>query len=212
MKNRYDSEQTIEDILDVATRLFATKGYEKTSIQDIVNGLDGLTRGAIYHHFSSKEDILIAVIRKMLPSSDYLEEFINVDGNNGREKLESLILNSLITAHTTTNEEGLELLQKNPRILFETFHLTNEFIAPKVEELLKLGNSDGSLNIKNTREVSQVVLLLVDGWFSSVLYSYTDEEFMIKVRVLQQALSGLGIKVFDAKHFELLEHLKTKEV
>ena len=58
-------EETVKRILDVAYSLFMEKGYEATSIQDIINGLGGLSKGAIYHHFKSKEDILIAVTDRM---------------------------------------------------------------------------------------------------------------------------------------------------
>ena len=51
-------EETEHRILDSARRLFAEKGYEKTSIQDILNDLGDLSKGAIYHHFKSKEAIL----------------------------------------------------------------------------------------------------------------------------------------------------------
>ena len=44
-------EETINLILDVSFRLFMEKGYEQTSIQDIIDHLGGLSRGAIYHHF-----------------------------------------------------------------------------------------------------------------------------------------------------------------
>ena len=44
-------EETVGRILDVASRLFLEKGYEHTSIQDIINNLGGLSKGAIYHHF-----------------------------------------------------------------------------------------------------------------------------------------------------------------
>ena len=44
-------EETVHLILDVAFRLFMEKGYEHTSIQDIINHLGGLSKGAIYHHF-----------------------------------------------------------------------------------------------------------------------------------------------------------------
>ena len=50
-------EETVNLILDVAFRLFMEKGYEHTSIQDIIDHLGGLSKGAIYHHFKSKEDI-----------------------------------------------------------------------------------------------------------------------------------------------------------
>ena len=46
-------EETVEKILDVSIRLFAEKGYERTTIQDITDAL-GMSKGAIYHHFKSK--------------------------------------------------------------------------------------------------------------------------------------------------------------
>jgi AcrR family transcriptional regulator len=61
MPRKNDSQQTINKIVEVAARLFAEKGYEQTTIQDIVDGL-GMSKGAIFHHFGSKEDIVEAVI------------------------------------------------------------------------------------------------------------------------------------------------------
>ena len=63
-------EETVQLILDVAFRLFIEKGYEHTSIQDILDHLGGLSKGAIYHHFKSKEDILVAVIDRMTAESN----------------------------------------------------------------------------------------------------------------------------------------------
>ena len=54
-------EVTINRILDTSWELFMEKGYEATTIQDIVNALGDLSKGAIYHHFKSKEEILDAV-------------------------------------------------------------------------------------------------------------------------------------------------------
>ena len=56
-RNKYP-EETVERILDTAQRLFLEKGYEQTTIQDITDNLGGLTKGAIYHHFKSKEEII----------------------------------------------------------------------------------------------------------------------------------------------------------
>ena len=68
-RNKYP-EETVNLILETATRLFVQKGYERTSIQDIINNLGGLSKGAIYHHFKSKEEILIAVTNKMTEESN----------------------------------------------------------------------------------------------------------------------------------------------
>ena len=52
-RNKYP-EQTVEKILSAAERLFAQKGYAKTTLQDIID-TTGLSKGAVYHHFKSKE-------------------------------------------------------------------------------------------------------------------------------------------------------------
>ena len=59
-RNKYP-ELTVEKILEVSQRLFLEKGYEQTTIQDIVDNLGGLTKGAVYHHFKSKEEIINAL-------------------------------------------------------------------------------------------------------------------------------------------------------
>lgn len=59
-RNKYP-EITVEKILRAAQKLFLEKGYDNTTIQDIVDELNGLTKGAVYHHFKSKEDIMDAL-------------------------------------------------------------------------------------------------------------------------------------------------------
>ena len=81
-------EETVNLILDVSMRLFLEKGYEHTSIQDIINHLGGLSKGAIYHHFKSKEDILVAVTDKMTEESNrMLAQVRDRTDLNGKDKL-----------------------------------------------------------------------------------------------------------------------------
>src|ERR1700728_2627182 len=51
---------TRERILDVALDLFIEKGYDKTSLREIAEQL-GVTKAALYYHFKSKQDILMAL-------------------------------------------------------------------------------------------------------------------------------------------------------
>ena len=57
--NKYP-EETVRKILDTAERLFIEKGYDRASLQEIIDET-GLSKGAIYHHFTSKEDIFYSV-------------------------------------------------------------------------------------------------------------------------------------------------------
>jgi AcrR family transcriptional regulator len=57
-------KSTRERILDVALDLFIEKGYDKTSLREIAAQL-GFTKAALYYHFSSKEDILMALHQRL---------------------------------------------------------------------------------------------------------------------------------------------------
>ena len=54
---------TRERILEAAAELFADRGYAGTSIRDIADRL-GLTKAALYYHFTSKDEILQALVAK----------------------------------------------------------------------------------------------------------------------------------------------------
>jgi len=56
----HDPASTRERLLDVALDLFTEKGYDGTSLREIAERL-GVTKAALYYHFASKEDILMAL-------------------------------------------------------------------------------------------------------------------------------------------------------
>ena len=63
-KKQEQFEATRRKLLRVARRLFATRGYGGTSVEDITRGAK-VTRGALYHHFASKEEIFRAVFEQL---------------------------------------------------------------------------------------------------------------------------------------------------
>lgn len=60
-----EAEERKNEILDVAERLFATKGFDHTSTNDILAEI-GIARGTLYYHFQSKEEILDAMVERMI--------------------------------------------------------------------------------------------------------------------------------------------------
>ena len=55
---------TREQLIEVATRLFAENGYEDTSIEDVLAAA-GVSRGALYHHFAGKDALFGAVVESV---------------------------------------------------------------------------------------------------------------------------------------------------
>jgi AcrR family transcriptional regulator len=61
--------QTRQRILETASALFVEHGYAGTSIRDISERL-GMTKGSLYYHFASKEDLLFALIAPLFEAVD----------------------------------------------------------------------------------------------------------------------------------------------
>ena len=60
-KNVTRGAATRAQLIDIATRLFASRGYEDTSIEAVLQEA-GVSRGSLYHHFAGKEALFEAVL------------------------------------------------------------------------------------------------------------------------------------------------------
>ena len=71
-------EEKRQELLGAAEKLFCAKGYEGTSVQDILDAA-GMSKGGFYHHFASKEDVMKALCtRRAERAAAYTEEQLNV--------------------------------------------------------------------------------------------------------------------------------------
>lgn len=70
-----------ERLFEQACKLFAEKGFDRTSVQDIVAAA-GVTKGAMYHYFRSKDDLLYEIYARVLRmQTEHLERFASDDGS-----------------------------------------------------------------------------------------------------------------------------------
>ena len=171
-------EETVRSILDVSFRLFMEKGYEHTSIQDILDHLGGLSKGAIYHHFKSKEDILVAVADKMMSESNRrLAEIMNRIDLNGKEKLKTIFKASL---NRRVQEEMFTVapdMRSNPKLLFSFLQETVEEAAPHyVLPIIRQGIEDGSIETDYPEELAELIMLVANVWTNPMILQCSAEE------------------------------------
>ncbi|MEU9885102.1 TetR/AcrR family transcriptional regulator [Sphaerisporangium sp. NPDC051011] len=77
---REKDEPVRRRLLGAATRLFADKGFEGTSVQEIVAAA-GVTKGAMYHYFGSKDDLLREIYARVLRmQTERLDRFADAPG------------------------------------------------------------------------------------------------------------------------------------
>jgi AcrR family transcriptional regulator len=62
--HRLNPEQRREQILDAANALFAERGYDEVSIEDIATSA-GVTRGLVHHYFGGRKEVYIALLERL---------------------------------------------------------------------------------------------------------------------------------------------------
>ena len=62
--SRLDPDQRREQILDAANALFAERGYDEVSIEDIASAA-GVTRGLVHHYFGGRKEVYIALLERI---------------------------------------------------------------------------------------------------------------------------------------------------
>ncbi len=206
-RNRHP-EETVKRILDVSVRLFMEKGYEYTSIQDILDQLGGLSKGAIYHHFKSKEDILVAVVERMTAESNQmLAEIRDRPGLTGKEKLRTIFKSSICRPVQDQIFTVAPNFQDNAKLLFTLLHDTIDEAVPNyVMPIIQQGIADGSIQTDYPKALAELILLAANVWINPMIFDSTEEETLEKFMVFTQMMEGFGLDIMDQ---ELLDRIQT---
>lgn len=192
-------EDTVARILDVSVELFMERGYDHTTMQDIVDNLGGLTKGAVYHHFKSKEEIFEAAVDRMLePSVRQLERIMADHSLTGLEKVQRLYdepANGMQTELFRRSEPSCDPI-KNARLLGMEFRdvfavSAHRFLEPAIVQ----GAADGTIQTDYPRELAEVVSLLGNLWCTPLFYSGTPEELQRRAEFLQLLVHRMGLAV-----------------
>lgn len=207
MARNKNPEITINRILDAAMDLFLEKGYDNTTIQDIVDALGDLSKGAIYHHFKSKEEIIEAVIPRLYDSSDsQILDIKESTSYTGIEKLKKILLISLKNPGQEKLATAAPNLMKNPRFLTQQLYNTIESIVPNLmEPIIREGIKDGSIVSDSPKEAAEAFMILMNIWINPAIFHVTEEEFKNKFMFCKKLFEDLGVPVLDDNVLEVLE-------
>jgi AcrR family transcriptional regulator len=120
-RGRRPRGSTREAILDVALELFNEQGYDKASLREIAERL-GVTKAALYYHFSRKEDILLELhMRLHALGHDVLGRLGDLDEGHHTPDEWLVLLDSFID-QVVANRDLFVLHQRNHNALEELEH------------------------------------------------------------------------------------------
>jgi AcrR family transcriptional regulator len=156
-----------DEILDAAERLMRVDGYERMTIQDILDEL-GVSKGAFYHYFDSKEALLEAVVARMADSAFALVAPIVADpalpalaklqavfATAGRWKAErSDVLLSLARAWYS---------DRNDVVRLRLARATELRFTPLLAQVVRAGATEGVFDPTNPDQTASVLVAMLVG-------------------------------------------------
>jgi len=148
-QKQLQSEQTRQLIIDTAARLFASKGFHGTSMSDLASAA-GLTKGAFYHHFESKDALFFAVVQSVREKWEYA---VGIEVVQSQNALDQVMI--LLTKHAQLLRReptlclvmhGLtaEMEETNPGFL-EALHSVYSDMIGFIEQLIRNGQAQGQI-------------------------------------------------------------------
>ncbi|MDH3302352.1 MAG: TetR/AcrR family transcriptional regulator [Acidimicrobiia bacterium] len=156
------------EIVDAALELFATKGYAAATVNDILNAV-GIAKGTFYHHFTSKEEVMRAVVQQIVDQGIERAEAIADDQSIpppdrilailASQQLEEDTASMVTALHEAGNVE---------------FHLLSNIgmvthLSPIIARVVREGIDEGVFDVAHPEEA--VSILLTAAFF------LTDEGF-----------------------------------
>jgi AcrR family transcriptional regulator len=188
-------EEWRKEILNAAQNLFISKGYEETSISDIMD-MAGGAKGMFYRCFKSKEEVMYALGNQMFFKDNPFETVKRRDDLNGLQKIRSLLaLNQSDSKRNQIHMQAVPIL-KDPHILAAAVRENRRVLTPLWLELLEEGKRDGSIKTEYTKELSEL-LPLVNFWLMPSVFPATEEELHHKYYFVKEVLVHMGLPLYD---------------
>lgn len=198
-------EQWKQEILDAAKTLFLTKGYEATSVQDMME-LAGGAKGMFYRFFESKEAVMQALGDRMFLENNPFEAVRGRKDLTGLEKIrEMLKLDQEDEIRERIQTQAVPILE-DPRILAAAVAANRRVLTPLWRELIEEGRRDGSIRTEYARELSEL-LPLVNFWLMPSVFPGSREEILHRCRFVAQVLTAMGLPIIREEMYGRVEKI-----
>lgn len=160
-------DQRRAEFIELSEELFRTKGYEATTINDVIAAA-GVSKGAFYHHFKAKEDLLEAVVARVGASFlSYLEQ----KGGDSRPDALSR-LNRFLAMVGEWKLENMKPIRrtfeaavrgKDGMLAARMFEGLLAILSPAIASLIRQGQSEGTIGEGDPSAMTDAILWITYG-------------------------------------------------
>ena len=180
VKNRKD------EILSVAYNLFITKGYDNTSVDEIIEKVN-IAKGTFYYYFTSKEEMLDEVINKMINEEIIEAKKVVLMPIPIEQKVVGIVTslrpksNELNIVETLNNDNNIKMHMKyNKRIIDEATIILKDVVLEVIDK--------GVFNCTNIEERIKLLLKMSNDTFDD--NNFTNKDVEVYIDMVQKVLGA----------------------
>lgn len=179
MRITKEHDERRNEILDTAEKLFYTKGYTQTTINDMLQEI-GIAKGTFYYYFKSKEEVMHAMIERIVDLDLEVAQTIAQDEQlDVYSKLLKIMLSQGQEARPDTHKK--ELTQQFHQPGNEIMHqqilaIIIRRLSPVLASVIEQGIVEGLFHVNKPQETIEFLLAGAEFIFDVGLFYWTDKE------------------------------------
>lgn len=168
------------EILDVAEKLFMSKGYAQTTVAAIIKEI-GIAKGTFYYHFSSKEDVMDAVVMRMIDRIiEGARQIVKDTELTAPEKLFQIVMGQI--SQPSEDEDMIDELHHVDNAELHQKSLVQSIIhlTPIFTKVVEQGIEEGYFSTPYPQETIEILLVSSQFLFDEGIFSWSEEELQTK--------------------------------
>lgn len=179
MRRHKEPEVRKSELLDAAQTLFVEKGYAKTTVTDILN-VHGLSKGVFYYYFKSKEEVMDAIIKRMVDDMvDHAEKIAADPGMTPPQRIFAILTGGGQSEKMIKDKENMTRQfhdVQNAEMHQKCLALSIKRLAPVMAQVFR--EDDGQTAISTNYLLESFTLFLTAGQviFDEGLFRWSEEE------------------------------------
>ena len=156
----FDHTRTL--LIETAAQLFSTQGYDRTSVESII-AKAGVSKGAFYHHFSSKDELLDAVTSQLdAEAADAIRTAVGDRSLGAVARLNRFFVTSRSWSltHFSLLKEMIDVLfrEENVRMRRKVEVHAAALIEPLLADIIRQGNEERVFDLPEPQESARMIL------------------------------------------------------
>jgi AcrR family transcriptional regulator len=159
-----EHDERLTEFIDIARQLFFEKGYEKTSVNDIIEKV-GVAKGTFYHYFKSKENLLDLLVNHFTKKSVLeVEKMMEQREMNALERMNNFFVS--IRNLKVENKELMKMLMRfmykdeNLILRHKIFKRSIALLTPPFAEIIEQGMEEGHFHPLDPRETAEIIFMM----------------------------------------------------